>query len=238
MTTADATNCPTITGVCEDSGVSTADVYDGVARVAQALASGTRLKMLELLAQRERAVQEIATSAGLNVTTASAHLQVMREAGLVTSRRDGRQIFYRLSGEDVAALTVELARVAERHRAGVRADLAAALPLEGIRLMSRAELVAASKAGRVVVLDVRPSEEYEAGHLKGAVSIPLDQLAARLDEIPADAEVVAYCRGRYCVLSHEAVRLLDSRGLSASLAAGGIAEWIGEVVKLRRGTEP
>jgi DNA-binding transcriptional ArsR family regulator/rhodanese-related sulfurtransferase len=228
-----------ITGVCDDSGVvSTADVYDGVARVAQALASGTRMKMLELLAQRERAVQELAASAGLNVTTASAHLQVLREAGLVTSRRDGRQIFYRLSGDDVAALTVELARVAERHRAGVRADLAAALPVDGVRLMSRAELIAATKAGGVVVLDVRPSDEYEAGHLKGAVSIPLDELAERLSEIPPDAEVVAYCRGRYCVLSHEAVRLLGRHGLSASLAADGIAEWVGEGVKLRRGTAP
>jgi DNA-binding transcriptional ArsR family regulator/rhodanese-related sulfurtransferase len=218
--------------------VSTADVYDGVARVAQALASGTRLKMLELLAQRERAVQELSAAAGLNITSASAHLQVLREAGLVASRRAGRQIFYRLSDADVAALTAELAEVAERHRPSVRADLAAALPLEGIRLMSRAELLAASKAGGVIVLDVRPSDEYEAGHLKGAVSIPLDELAARLEEIPADADVVAYCRGRYCVLSHEAVRMLGAHGLAASLAEDGIAEWLGDGVKLRRGTAP
>jgi rhodanese-related sulfurtransferase len=163
---------------------------------------------------------------------------VLREAGLVASRRAGRQIFYRLSDADVAALTAELAEVAERHRPSVRADLAAALPLEGIRLMSRAELLAASKAGGVIVLDVRPSDEYEAGHLKGAVSIPLDELAARLEEIPADAEVVAYCRGRYCVLSHEAVRMLDAHGIAASLAEDGIAEWLGHGVKLRRGTAP
>jgi rhodanese-related sulfurtransferase/DNA-binding transcriptional ArsR family regulator len=218
--------------------VSTADVYEGVARVAQALASGTRLKLLELLAQRERAVQELATTAGLNLTTASAHLQVLREAALVTSRRAGRQVFYRLAGEDVAALTVELARVAERHRASVRADLAAALPVEGMRLLSRAELIAASRAGAVVVLDVRPEDEYAAGHLNGAVSIPLSELANRLNEIPPDAEVVAYCRGRYCVLSHEAVRLLQAHGVSASLAEGGIAEWLGAGVKLRRGLAP
>jgi rhodanese-related sulfurtransferase/DNA-binding transcriptional ArsR family regulator len=213
-------------------------VYDGVARVAQALASGTRLKLLELLAQRERSVQELSDSAGLNVTTASAHLQVLREAGLVVSRRAGRQIFYRLAGEDVAALAVALASTAERHRPSVRADLAAALPVEGIRLLSRAELVAASKAGTVVVLDVRPQDEYEAGHLKGAVSIPLSQLANRLNDIPPDAEVVAYCRGRYCVLSYDAVRLLHSHGVSASLAEDGIAEWLGAGVKLRRGLEP
>ena len=217
--------------------MSTADVYEGVARVAQALASGTRLKLLELLAQRERAVQDLAESAGLNLTTASAHLQVLREAGLVTSRRAGRQIFCRLAGEDVAALTVELAAVAERRRPSVRADLAAALPLEGLRLMSRAELLAASKGGDVVVLDVRPADEFAAGHLEGAVSIPLAELADRLNEIPADAEVVAYCRGRYCVLSHAAVRLLVANGVSARLAEDGIAEWLADRIELRSGEE-
>jgi DNA-binding transcriptional ArsR family regulator/rhodanese-related sulfurtransferase len=217
--------------------VSTADVYDGVSRVAQALASGTRLKMLELLAQRERAVQDVSDAAGLNVTTASAHLQVLREAGLVTSRRAGRQIFYRLAGDDVAALMVELAEVAERRRPSVRADLAAALPLEGIRLMSRAELLAASRGGEVVVLDVRPADEFAAGHLPGAVSIPLSELADRLGEIPADAEVVAYCRGRYCVLSHDAVRLLEANGVSARLAQDGVAEWLASGVELVTGNE-
>jgi rhodanese-related sulfurtransferase/DNA-binding transcriptional ArsR family regulator len=199
------------------------------------LASGTRLKTLELLAQRERSVQDLAESAGLNVTTASAHLQVLREAGLVTSRRAGRQIFYRLAGDDVAALTVALAEVAERRRPSVRADLAAALPLEGMRLMTRTELLAASKSGAVMVLDVRPADEYAAGHLAGAVSIPLAELAERLAEIPADAEVVAYCRGRYCVLSHEAVRFLAANGVSARLAEDGIAEWIADRIELSVG---
>jgi rhodanese-related sulfurtransferase/DNA-binding transcriptional ArsR family regulator len=215
--------------------MSTAKAYEGVARVAQALASGTRLKMLELLIQRERAVLDMAESAGLNVTTASAHLQVLREAGLVTSRRAGRQIFYRLAGADVAALMVALAEVAERHRPSVRADLAAALPLEGMRLMTRTELLAASKSGAVTVLDVRPADEYAAGHLEGAVSIPLAELADRLAEIPTDAEVVAYCRGRYCVLSHEAVRLLAANGVSARLAEDGIAEWIADRIELSAG---
>ena len=159
--------------------MSTADLYDAVARVGQALSSGTRLKMLELLAQGERPVVELAGVAGLNVTTASAHLQALRTAGLVSSRRDSRRILYRLSGTDVAALVTQLCAVAEAHRPEVRAELAAALPTDDIRLMDRAELLAASDAGQVVVLDVRPGDEYAAGHLPGAMSIPLDELAAR-----------------------------------------------------------
>ena len=210
--------------------MSTADLYDAVARVGQALSSGTRLKMLELLAQGERPVVELAGVAGLNVTTASAHLQALRHAGLVSSRRDGRRILYRLSGPDVAALVAHVCVVAEAHRPDVRAELDTALPTDDIRLMDRAELLAASDAGQVVVLDVRPGDEYAAGHLPGAISIPLDELAARISEIPADVEVVAYCRGRYCVLSHRAVRLLTEQGYDARLAADGMLEWYGDGV--------
>ena len=205
--------------------VSTANLYDAVARVGQALSSGTRLKMLELLAQRERPVLELAAVAGLNVTTASAHLQGLRNAGLVLSRRQGRQILYRLAGDDVAALVAQLCAVAETHRPDVRSELVAALPTDGVRLMDRDELLAASAAGQIVVLDVRPGDEYAAGHLPGAVSIPLDELASRLSEIPADVEVVAYCRGRYCVMSHRAVRLLIDHGFDARLSADGMLEW-------------
>ncbi len=206
--------------------MSTADLYAAVARVGQALSSGTRLKMLELLAQSERPVVELAGVAGLNVTTSSAHLQALRNAGLVASRRVGRRILYRLSGPDVAALVAQLCAVAEAHRPDVRAELDAALPTDDVRLMDRDELLAASAAGQVVVLDVRPGDEYAAGHLPGALSIPLDELAERISEIPADVEVVAYCRGRYCVLSHRAVRLLTDHGIDARLAAEGVLEWI------------
>jgi rhodanese-related sulfurtransferase/DNA-binding transcriptional ArsR family regulator len=205
--------------------MSTADLYDAVARVGQALSSGTRLKMLELLAQGERPVVELATVAGLNVTTASAHLQGLRQAGLVVSRRDGRRVLYRLAGSDVAALVADLCAVAEAHRPDVRAELTVALPTDDLRLMGRDELLAASGAGDVVVIDVRPADEYAAGHLPGAVSIPLDEVASRLSEIPADVEVVAYCRGRYCVMSHRAVRLLIEHGVDAALAADGVLEW-------------
>ena len=203
-----------------------------------ALTSGTRLKMLELLAQRERGVVELAAVADLNVTTASAHLQGLREAGLVVSRRDGRRVLYRLAGPDVAALVTKLCAVAEAHRPEVCAELTAALPTDDIRLMGRDELLAASKAGHIVVVDVRPVDEYIAGHLPGAVSIPLDELAARLSEIPADVEVVAYCRGSYCVLSHRAVRLLLDHGFDATLAADGVLEWRADEVRITTPAEP
>jgi rhodanese-related sulfurtransferase/DNA-binding transcriptional ArsR family regulator len=218
--------------------MSTADLYDAVARVGQALSSGTRLKMLELLAQAERPVIELANVAGLNVTTASAHLQGLRQAGLVVSRRDGRRILYRLAGADVAALVANLCAVAETHRPDVRAELSSALPTDDLRLMSRDELLAASDAGHVVVVDVRPNDEYAAGHLPGAVSVPLNELASRLSEIPADVEVVAYCRGRYCVLSHRAVRLLIEHGFDAVLASDGILEWRADGVSITDPTTP
>jgi rhodanese-related sulfurtransferase/DNA-binding transcriptional ArsR family regulator len=218
--------------------MSTADLYDAVARVGQALSSGTRLKMLELLAQGERPVVELASVAALNVTTASAHLQGLREAGLVVSRRDGRRVLYRLAGRDVAALVAKLCAVAETNRPDVRAELASALPTDDIRFMGRDELLAAKNAGHVVVVDVRPTEEYAAGHLPGAVSIPLNELASRLSEIPADVEIVAYCRGRYCVLSHRAVRLLVDHGFDAVLATDGVLEWRADGMSITDPTEP
>lgn len=215
-------------------GALTDRIFDEIARTGQALASGSRLKMLQLLAQGERSVQDLAETAGLNLTTASAHLQALRNAGLVTSRRDGTKVIYRLAGEDVATLLAVLCRVAETHRPEVRAEFAAVLPSDDLTLMSRKELVAALKADEVVVLDVRPSDEFQAGHLPGALSIPLGELEVRLGEIPADIEIVAYCRGRNCVMSHDAVRLLNGQGYVAYLAEDGIAEWLAEGVRLTR----
>ena len=208
------------------------EMFEAVARTGKALGSGKRLELLDLLAQAERSVQELAETANLNLTTASAHLQVLRDAGLVTSRREGTRIFYRISGSEVAALVAALCRLAETHRPEVRAVLSTFVVDDDVRVLSRAELLDASTHGEVVVLDVRPGEEFAAGHLRGARSIPLDELAERLSEIPMDAEVVAYCRGRYCVLSHEAVRMLRASGRRAALSAEGILEWLGSDVPL------
>jgi rhodanese-related sulfurtransferase/DNA-binding transcriptional ArsR family regulator len=214
------------------------DVFEVIAQTGKALGSGSRLEMLQLLAQGERGVQDLAGVAGLNLTTASAHLQALRSAGLVVSRREGTSVIYRLAGDDVASLLATLCRVAEAHRPDVRAELAATLPPDDVVLMSRAELLESSAAGRIVVLDVRPEDEFAAGHLPGAVSIPLAELGARLDEIPPDVEVVAYCRGRHCVLSHDAVRMLRDVGVAARLSEDGIAEWVADGIDLASRTAP
>jgi rhodanese-related sulfurtransferase/DNA-binding HxlR family transcriptional regulator len=204
--------------------VGKADLYEAIARTGKALSSGTRLEVLELLAQGERPVQELARAANLKLTTASAHLQALRHAGLVAARHDGTKVFYRLAGDDVAALVSLLCRVAGTHRAEVEAAARAHLGGD-IRRVGREELLQAVAGDTAVVLDVRPAEEFAAGHLPGAVSIPLDELAQRLGEIPAEAEVVAYCRGRYCVLSYDAVRLLTAHGRDAAVLDEGILEW-------------
>lgn len=200
-------------------------LYDAIARTGKALAHGKRLEIIELLAQGERPVQDLAHAVELKLSTASAHLQVLRQAGLVTARTEGTRIFYRLAGDDVAALMSVLCRVADTHQAQVAAARRAYLDHDDLRLVGREELLASVADGTALVLDVRPTQEYEAGHLPGAVSIPLEELAERLAEIPADTEVVAYCRGRYCTLSHDAVRLLRAHGRNAALLEEGLLEW-------------
>ncbi|PUB24901.1 ArsR family transcriptional regulator [Promicromonospora sp. AC04] len=215
--------------------MSKADLFESFARTGKALASGKRLELLELLAQGERPVQQLASVAGLNLTTTSAHLQLLRDAGLIVSRRDGTRVLYRLAGPDVAELVTVMFRVAERHRPEVAAAatrLTSQMLPDGVRIIDRAELLERSHRGEVFVLDVRPSEEYAAGHLPGAVSIPSDELAGRLAEIPADVEVAAYCRGRYCVLSYDAVHLLAEHGHAAHLVADGVIEFLADDVAL------
>lgn len=213
--------------IWNDGGVAVnkTDFYDAVAGTGKALAHGKRLEMLELLAQGERPVQELARAAELKLTTASAHLQVLHQAGLVTTRSQGPRVLYRLAGDGVPELLSVLCGVADNNRADVEAVRRAYLDTAGIRMVGREELMQAATEGKALVLDVRPAEEYAAGHVPGAVSIPLEQLADRLAEIPADTEVVAYCRGRYCVLSYDAVRLLHARGCNAALLEDGIVEW-------------
>ena len=199
-------------------------MLDQFARVGKALASGKRLELLDLLAQGERTVDALARSSELGLTTASAHLQTLKAANLVTTRRDGTRVYYRLAGIDVAELLALLRSVARAHLPDVEvaADAYLGPPTEQV---SRAELLERVSAGQVTVVDVRPREEYAAGHIPAAISIPLDELADRLAELPQDQHIVAYCRGAYCVMAHEAVRLLTDHQRSAVRLADGMLEW-------------
>jgi len=200
-------------------------VFEQFARVGKALASPKRLELLDLLAQGERSVETLARAANLNMTTASAHLQALRRARIVATRRDGTKVFYRLAGRDVADLYLQIQRVAENHLPDLGAARADFLGPDDTQEVGREELWRRVRTGDVTVIDVRPDEEYVHGHIPGAVSLPLDQLAARLAEIPAGIDVVAYCRGPYCVLSYEAVRLLRLHGRTARRMSDGMLEW-------------
>ena len=199
-------------------------LFDQFARVGKALASGKRLELLDLLAQGERTVDALAKSAELGLTTASAHLQTLKQANLVATRRDGTKIYYRLAGDDVAQLFALLRTVAEDHLPDVQTARDTYLGTD-TEEVGREELLDRVRSGRATVIDVRPAEEYAAGHIPGAVSIPLDELTDRLAELPADQEIVAYCRGAYCVLSHDAVRLLTAHGRTALRLTDGMLEW-------------
>ncbi|MFG2881123.1 ArsR/SmtB family transcription factor [Streptomyces sp. NPDC048297] len=202
-----------------------ARLYDAFAASGKALAGGKRLELLDLLAQGERTVDALAKTAGLNLTTASAHLQTLKQAGFVATRREGVRIHYRLAGDDVAQLFALLRKVAEAHQAAVPAARDAYLGPDDATEVTQEELRARAAAGDVVVLDVRPVEEYRSGHIPGAVSIPVGELAHRIDELPEETEIVVYCRGEYCVLAHDAVRLLTGRGRRAIRLNDGMLEW-------------
>jgi rhodanese-related sulfurtransferase/DNA-binding transcriptional ArsR family regulator len=205
--------------------VAKAELFDSLARVGKALGSGKRLELLDLLAQGERSVDALARAAGLGLTTCSAHLQTLRQAGLVATRRDGTKIHYRLAGTDVAALYALLRDVAGVHSAQAAAARNTYLGADDTEAVDRDELQRRLLTGEVVAVDVRPAEEYTAAHIPGALSIPLEQLADRLAELPDDVEVVAYCRGAYCVLAHDAVRVLSTRGRRAVRLVDGMLEW-------------
>lgn len=200
-------------------------LFTEFAAVGKALGSPKRLELLDLLAQGSRSVEDLAAAAELGLSTCSAHLQSLREAGLVETRRDGKRIFYSLAGEDVAALWNAVRHVAERHRPRTELARRAYLGPEDTEEVDTEDLLRRAQGGEVVVLDVRPQPEYDAAHLPGALHIPLDELSVRLSELPRDREIVAYCRGRYCVLAHDAVRLLQAEGRSARRATDGILEW-------------
>jgi rhodanese-related sulfurtransferase/DNA-binding transcriptional ArsR family regulator len=208
--------------------VRKAELFEQLARVGKALGSGKRLELVDLLAQGPRSVADLAAAAELGLTTTSAHLQALKQAGLVATARTGTTIRYRLAGLDVAALYAQLRDVAAARLPDVdaaRNRYFGTEDAEDTEQIGREELLRRARAGEVVVLDVRPAIEYAEGHIPGAVSVPLDELPDRLSELPAAAEVVAYCRGAYCVLAHDAVRLLTAHGRRAVRLADGMLEW-------------
>lgn len=202
-------------------------VFSGLAEIAQALGHAHRLELLEHLGQGERSVENLATRTGLTVANTSRHLQLLRRASLVIGRREGKRIFYRLSGEDaVVGLLLALSRVGERNSAEIARVMATYFRArDELEPVSREELLDRLRCGSATVLDVRPEDEFQQGHLEGALNIPLAQLERRLAELPKDREVVAYCRGPWCVLSFEAVAALRQRGYRARRLEDGFPEW-------------
>lgn len=201
-----------------------AQLFDGFAQVGKALGSPKRLELLDLLAQGERSVEVLAERAGLGLTTASNHLQILRQAGLLVTRKEGTKVYYRLSGADVAGLWAQLREVAAAHLAEIDRARDAYLG-DDVDEVTRDELLRRLEAGEATLIDVRPGEEYTAGHIPGAVSLPIGELADRLGELPAGTTIVAYCRGAYCVMAHEAVRALTAKGLRAVRLSDGMLEW-------------
>lgn len=203
-------------------------LFDELAVVGKAFGSPKRLELVELLAQGERTVEALARAAGMGVSTVSAHLQVLKLANLVRTRREGTKVFYRLAGDDVARLYAAMRSVARERSADVSQALEAYLDLPGsgeVGLVTRAELEQMLAAGEVTLLDVRPSEEYVAGHIPGARSAPLDTLGAEVDTLRETPAVVAYCRGSFCVMAHDAVRILGGAGVEARRLEDGMLEW-------------
>lgn len=201
-------------------------LFDQFARVAKALGNGHRLELIEYLAQGERSVDALARVSGLTVANTSQHLRQLRQAGLVATRREGVSVLYRLNGADVLDLLATLRSVAERHLAEVDRLVADYLAVkDDLEPVPALELLARAREGLVTVIDVRPPEEYRAGHLPGAVNIPLQQLEQRLETLPAERDIVAYCRGPYCVLAFEAVARLRRSGRRAQRLENGYPEW-------------
>lgn len=201
-------------------------LYSELTRIAKALSSPSRLELIELLAQAERTVEALARAAAIPLANASHHLRVLRESRLVEARKEGLYVHYRLAGPDVFDLARMLRGVGEQRLAEVdriiKSYVAARDELEPV---GRSELLKRAQEGTAIVLDVRPAEEYQAGHIPGALSVPLEQLKARLADLPRNKEIVAYCRGPYCVMSFEAVKLLRAHGRKARRLEEGFPEW-------------
>lgn len=201
-------------------------LYEQVARIGKAVASPKRLELIELLCQGEKAVEMLATQAEISVKLASAHLRELRLARLVETRKEGKYVLYRLASTSVADLWVNLRSEAEERLVELQVALASIVEhgdeLEG---MDRADIMKKAKAGEVLVLDVRPAEEFTSAHLPRARSLPVDELKKRLNELPKDVPIVAYCRGPFCLMAKDAVELLRKKGYRAFHLTDGVAEW-------------
>jgi len=201
-------------------------IFDQFATVARTLGSAHRLELLELLAQTARSVEDLAELSGLTIANASQHLQQLRRSGLVEARRDGKRVIYTLADSEVLALLRSLRRVTERNIGAVEKLLNSYFrERDSLEPVSRKELLQRMREGLVTVIDTRPVEEFAAGHLPGALNVPLRELKRRLRELPRDQVIVAYCRGSYCVLSYEAVAELRKRGFKAFRLEEGYPEW-------------
>jgi rhodanese-related sulfurtransferase len=199
-------------------------LFEAIAGMGKAFASPRRLELIDLLAQGPRSVDELARASGQSTANASQHLQALHASGVVTRERDGTRVNYSLAGPDLLRLWLELRDASATRLAEVERAARTYLGAE-VEAISREELVKRLRGNDVVLVDVRPAEEFDAGHIAGAVSIPLDELDERLAELPADSEIVAYCRGTLCAYAHEAVRRLRAEGHSARRLEGGWPEW-------------
>jgi ArsR family transcriptional regulator len=201
-------------------------IFEHFAAVARTLGSAPRLELLELLAQIDRSVEELAGLSGLTIANTSQHLQQLRRAGLVEARRDGKRVIYGLADRDVVTVLSALRRITERNVGAVeKVRKRYFRERDALEAVSRKELLRRMRAGLVTVIDTRPAEEFAAGHLPGALSVPLRELKRRLRQLPREQDIVAYCRGAYCVLSYEAVAELRKRGFKAFRLEDGFPEW-------------
>jgi rhodanese-related sulfurtransferase len=199
-------------------------VFEAIAVMGKAFGSPRRLELIDLLAQGSRSVDELASASGQSSANTSQHLQALHAAGLVTRQRDGLRVRYALAGDDVLTLWLALREASATRLAEVQRAARAYLG-DDVEAIGRDELIARMARGDVVLVDVRPAKEFEAGHIDGARSIPIDELERRLEELPSDREVVAYCRGPFCAYAHEAVRTLRWEGRSARRLEEGWPEW-------------